>query len=226
MYATPSWIPSQISPAVVTIENIYVKIEWTAPASNGAEITAYKVLILASDNISWLEAPSCQHSDHLLVENLFCYIPMSELTEPALSLAYNSFISVKVQAFNLRGWGSLSDVNTNGARVEIVPVKNDLPMNGVLTTETQIDVNWNPLTTLDQMGGSTCTIITYNLEWDKGTEAAEWEELTGIYSLYTESQFLQTVGVSSGNYYQFRVRAKNKYGWGEMSDAVTILAAI
>ena len=143
---------------------------------------------------------------------------MSELTEPALSLAYNSFISVKVQAFNLRGWSSLSDVNTNGARVEIVPVKIDLPMNGVLTTETQIDVKWNPLTTLDQMGGSTCSIITYNLEWDKGTGAAEWEELTGIYSLYTESQFLQTVGVSSGNYYQFRVRAKNEHGWGPYSE--------
>ena len=151
---------------------------------------------------------------------------MSELTEPAFSLSYNSFISVKVQAYNLRGWSTLSVVNSNGARVEVVPVKIDLPMNGALTTETQVDVYWNPLTTLDQMGGSTCTIISYNLDWDKGTDGAEWEELTGIYSLYAASQFLQAVDVSSGNYYRFKVRAKNKYGWGEMSDDITILAAI
>jgi len=44
---------------------------------------------------------------------------MEELTGELFLLPYNKFISVKVQAFNLRGWGELSSVNINGVYTEV-----------------------------------------------------------------------------------------------------------
>jgi hypothetical protein len=109
---------------------------------------------------------------------------------------------------------------------EVVPSKISIPFNGPLTTETQIDVSWMPLTTSAAMGGATCSIISYNLEWDRGTNGLEWHELTGVYSIYQSSNYVHKEDISSGNTYQFRVKAKNKHGWGPYSDIVSILAAI
>jgi len=96
--------------------------------------------------------------------------------------------------------------------------------NAAETTETQLHVEWGQLTTQAEMGGVTCSILSYNLEWDQGTGV--WQELTGIYSLYTSSEHIVHERVSSGNYYKLRVRAKNKHGWGGYSDEITVLAAV
>jgi hypothetical protein len=45
----PCTTPAKMSPVTMTIENIYVKISWIAPSANGAQITNYRVLILAND---------------------------------------------------------------------------------------------------------------------------------------------------------------------------------
>lgn len=44
--------------------------------------------------------------------------------------------------------------------------------------------------------------------------------------MFTSNEYLQTYDVSSGVEYTFKVRAKNKHGWGEFSQTVTILAAV
>lgn len=121
---------------------------------------------------------------------------MEELTGERFLLPYNKFISVKVQAFNLRGWGELSSVNINGVYTEVVPQKIAILNNAAETTETQLHVEWGPLTTQAEMGGATCSILSYNLEWDQGTGV--WQELTGIYSLYTNSEHIMYERVSSG----------------------------
>ena len=74
---------------------------------------------------------------------------MLELTGSKYQLPYNKFISVKVQAYNFKGWGQLSDVNIIGPSAEVFPQTVSTPYNGNLTTETQIDVVWSPLTTAD-----------------------------------------------------------------------------
>jgi len=121
---------------------------------------------------------------------------MEELTGERFLLPYNKFISVKVQAFNLRGWGELSSVNINGVYTEVVPQKIAILNNAAETTETQLHVEWGPLTTQTEMGGATCSILSYNLEWDQGTGV--WQELTGVYSLYTNSEHIMYERVSSG----------------------------
>jgi len=50
--------------------------------------------------------------------------------------------------------------------------------------------------------------------------------LIGVESIYLDTEFVQDTFVASGINYQFRVRAKNKHGWGPFSDSVTILAAV
>jgi len=87
---------------------------------------------------------------------------MSELTG-AFGLQYAALITARVQAYNLKGWGSLSSVNTVGALAEVVPGQVNIPRRGSLTTETESDVEWSALTTFQQLGGLTCTILSYNL---------------------------------------------------------------
>jgi hypothetical protein len=45
---------------------------------------------------------------------------MDDLTT-TFNLPYNRFISAKVQAYNLRGYGELSEINTLGVNAEVVP---------------------------------------------------------------------------------------------------------
>lgn len=116
------------------IENTYVKISWSPPDNNGAQVITYRVLLLASDSITWLESDYCQSTDSSLVDTLQCYVPMAELTSDKYSLPYNRFISIKVQAYNIRGWGELSQSNTVGVYVETVPSVMQTPTDGILTS--------------------------------------------------------------------------------------------
>jgi len=50
------------------IDNIYIKVSWDQPENNGQAITAYKVLVLASDSLSWLETKLCLSTDYSLVQ--------------------------------------------------------------------------------------------------------------------------------------------------------------
>jgi hypothetical protein len=120
MEAKPSWVPTKMLPVTVEIENIYIKISWVLTSGNGGEVTNYRVVILADDNLTWLESEFCISTDPLLLANLYCYVPMDDLTT-TFNLPYNRFISAKVQAYNLRGYGELSEINTLGVNAEVVP---------------------------------------------------------------------------------------------------------
>jgi hypothetical protein len=109
------------------------------PLENGGEITAYRIYILAGDNLNWAESDFCLSSDPLILANLYCYVPMSDLTDLGkFNLPYNRFISAKVQAYNLRGYGDLSTINTISENVEVEPMTINLPYNGgeTFTSET------------------------------------------------------------------------------------------
>ena len=90
---------------------------------------------------------------------------MNVLTS-TFGLPYARLIVAKVQALNLKGWGTLSNSNTNGVLAEVVPAPLRMPYRGPFTSETVADVEWYPLTTFAEMGGLTCVILSYNLQWE------------------------------------------------------------
>ena len=70
----------------------------------------------------------------------------------------------------------------------------------------------------DDTGGS--TIISYNLEWDTDGTGAAFYELAGLSQSYIQTSYTISQGIEVGGFYQFRIRARNKWGFGEYSDPV------
>ena len=113
-----------------------------------------------------------------------------------------------------------SDVNIDGATVRIEPVKMGAATRGSQTTEHQIEILWTPLTLTEELRGA--PIVSYNLQWDKGTTGREWYDLTGITVNSLNTGFIVTSGLLVNYAYQFRVRARNAYGFGDFSDPASI----
>jgi hypothetical protein len=75
------------------------------------------------------------------------------------------------------------------------------------------------LTTIEETGG-TLSITSYNVErYD--TDSAAWIEVVGDTSSYTSLSYTET-GLDVGVDYEYRIRAKNIYGYGEHSSQVTV----
>lgn len=98
-----------------------------------------------------------------------------------------------------------------------------IPTNGAATDDTQIQIDWTALSGPTDNGGS--TVLTYNLQWDQGTNGVTWYNLIGSSSDSLATTYTKTSAVSSGTSYQFRVRARNIWGYGNFSPVLTVLAA-
>lgn len=83
------------------------------------------------------------------------------LSSPKAALVYNSLVFVQVSAYNINGWSVASVRNTVGARVKVVPTRMNDVTRGSLTSETQIELTWSPITIDADTGGS--QIISYNV---------------------------------------------------------------
>jgi hypothetical protein len=99
----------------------------------------------------------------------------------------------------------------------------DQPTRGDETRETQIQIEWQPLGTLAEMGGS--AVVSYWLEWDAGSDEAEWYDLVGAVSNYVDTSFIVTTDITAGDEYAFRVSALNAHGAGPASDVKIIKAS-
>jgi hypothetical protein len=64
------------------------------------------------------------------------------------------------------------------------------------TTISQISVFWAPFTTSPEMGDS--MLLTYNLQWDRGTNEANWVDLIGNPTNSMLSLFIVTNDVLGG----------------------------
>ena len=74
------------------------------------------------------------------------------------------------------------------------------------TTTSQLVVTWSTLSLADS-GYS--TVISYNLQYDVGTNGASWVDLTGSTTDYVLLQYIVSSNVVAGRTYLFRIRAKN-----------------
>lgn len=69
-------------------------------------------------------------------------------------------------------------------------------------------------------------VTSYNLWWDEGSNGEFWYSLIGLDDpVLTQTMFTVTNNVLEGQYYQFKIRAKNVWGWGPFSPIVTIRAS-
>jgi hypothetical protein len=69
-------------------------------------------------------------------------------------------------------------------------------------------------------------VTSYNLWWDEGSNGEFWYSLIGIDEpVLTQTLFTVTNNILEGQYYKFKIRAKNIWGWGAFSPVVTIRAS-
>ena len=65
-------------------------------------------------------------------------------------------------------------------------------------------------------------ITSYQIDYDKNTNSAEWENLKGFSSNDLSLSLVKT-GLIINTSYKFRYRAKNIFGWGDYSDEVVLI---
>jgi len=92
--------------------------------------------------------------------------------------------------------------------------------NNDLTTIQQLVVDW-----VAPSSDGFSPILSYNLQWDQGTQGSQWANLVGHTIDSVLFQFTVSSNVYAGDFYQMRVRAKNVWGWGQFSPILTIKAA-
>ncbi|CDW74138.1 pa14 multi-domain protein [Stylonychia lemnae] len=212
-----------LAPTLTTISN-KVQISFKVPVTNYSPIQKYRILI-AAVNGTFIEDPSlCDGSDSQTISNMYCMITMANLLISPFYLERDDPIEAKIQAYNSRGWSEESDIGT-GVTISTEPDQMLLPFRGSQTSTNQIQVSWSSLSArrLASSGGS--PVISYNLQWDAGTNGASWYDLVGLQPAYLSTSYLVTTGIVSGQSYEFRVRAKNIFGWGSFSDQITLKAS-
>lgn len=213
--------PEAPATAVTTIENIYVNVAWDAPSSNSAAIDGYEVYIADSAGTFVLEATYCDgFTSAAVLADTFCLVPMSVLRGVDYGLGLGEIVRVVVRAHNLYGYGDLSSVNAAGVAIQTAPSQVLALVLGGSTTESQVELNWDALTTSAATGGA--TILSYNIQWDLGYGTGVYENLVGYASDYSTTAYTVTSGVSAGIVFSFRVRAKNMWGWGDYSDVLVV----
>lgn len=210
------------APDTSVVSGTLVKISWTAPSTdNNYSVTAYKILIGDSSNSFTEDTSICDGSDSTTMTNMFCWVSMETLAAAPYSLAFQSVIKVKAQALNARGYSEVSDPSSGATMAQSPDAMTD-PRAGSATSISQIQVEWDALISPDN-GDS--TILSYSLEWDEGTNGVSWTVLVGLSTASTATTYTLSSGVTTGDEYLFRVRARNAFGWGSYSSEVTLKAA-
>jgi hypothetical protein len=93
---TPKAAPSQMTAVTTAVVGSHVAISWDAPTTNGASITAYKILIVTSDGSTFLETTAyCDGTDPQTISDEQCEVPMTVLTSSPYSLTYGTLVAVK-----------------------------------------------------------------------------------------------------------------------------------
>ena len=144
----------------------------------------------------------------------YCIIPIAKLRQAPYNLVRFELISVKIRAQNVRGWSELSDANTQGTTVKTEPDQMTIPVNGPLTDEYRIDVSWSPMTS---PANGDSAVTSYDLQYDNATAGFIWYSIIGLTPDSLALSYRVTTGVVPGRTYRFRVRARNSFGWGDVS---------
>lgn len=110
--------PGAPSAPVTSIENIYVKIAWTAPPSNSAPLDGYDVYVAHQDGSFVRESTYCDgYASPTVLAGAYCLVPMAVLRGAAYGLVTGDIVRAQVRAHNAYGAGGLSPANAAGVAV-------------------------------------------------------------------------------------------------------------
>lgn len=214
--------PAKPTAPTTTNTGVSVKIEWSTPSNEGAAITAYLLEIRTSVSTTFsTETDYCDGSDSGNISNMYCIVPISELTAAPFNLVQGDVVYARVSAINEIGTSEVSDLSgDDGAEIRTVPLApTSGPSRGSNSDEDNLHIVIQPLTGVNT-GGS--AITSYNIEWDQGTST--WAELVGYTTNSLLTEFTQSSGLSDGQDYKVRYRAENLFGFGPYSPETTITA--
>jgi hypothetical protein len=110
-----------------------------------------------------------------------------------------------------------------GTTVKTEPDQMTIPVNGPLTDEYRIDVSWSSMTS---PANGDSAITSYDLQYDNATAGFIWYSIIGLTPDSLALSYRVTTGVVPGRTYRFRVRAKNSFGWGDVSTYLEIKSAV
>jgi hypothetical protein len=102
------------------------------------------------------------------------------------------------------------------------PDQMTIPVNGPLTDEYRIDISWSPMSS---PANGDSAITSYDLQYDNATSGFIWYSIIGLSPDSLALSYRVTTGVVPGRTYRFRVRARNAFGWGDLSTYLAIKSA-
>jgi hypothetical protein len=191
-----------------------VEISWPEPDDHSAPITAYEVLFMKANGDFAHELSRCDGALAAVVAARKCSVPMGTI-RTLTARPRDSLIRVKVRAFNAKGSGLFSEVNTAGATIETEPTNLSVVTIDVPSTfNDRTQVVWTALTG-SARGGKDVAITQYEVYWDQATD--NWVSLANTSSLFTLKD-----GLTGGTTYKFKVRGYNKYGEGPFTAEVSV----
>jgi hypothetical protein len=162
------------------------------------------------------ELTRCDGTLSTVVSTRKCSVPMGTI-RTLTARPRDSLIRVKVRAFNAKGSGLFSEVNTAGATIETEPTNLSVVTIDVPSTYNDVTkVVWTALTG-SARGGIGVAITNYEVYWDQATNGGTWVSLANTTSLFSVKN-----GLTGGTTYRFKVRGYNKYGEGPFTAEVTI----
>lgn len=136
---------------------------------------------------------------------------MTVLRASPYLLPFDSYVYAKIESKNQFGYSLLMSLpNTAGGKIQTDPVPVTGLGRGSSTSTSQIELNWTEITT--NAGNHGASVISYNIQWDAGTNGLSYYDIAGYVSLYPNSPYIQSTGVQAGRSYYFRVRVRNFWG--------------
>jgi hypothetical protein len=208
-----------------TNTNIFVHISWSTPVLTGSDtISGYRVYIADSLGNYILESTYCNGLTSPVFTQKYCDVPMTVLRASPFNLIFDSYVYAKIESKNQFGYSILmSPANTAGGKIQTEPAAVVGLGRGTSTSVSQVELTWTEITTYANNHGA--GVISYNIQWDAGTNQINFYDIAGYLSLYPNSPYLQTTGVQAGYTYYFRIRALNFWGYGPFSTPFKIKAS-
>jgi hypothetical protein len=134
------------------------------------------------------------------------------------SLSLGESVEAKLYATNVQG-DSLESAIGDGALIITIP---DPPVSltedELQRSATNLAITWDIITTVGIPEQGYSAVVDYRV-----SIAEQYGEYT-VLGTTTDQSFLAT-DLSSGTFYEFKVEARNMYGYSEYSDMITLLSA-